>query len=79
MVDVVFISIAPTPCLLHHNNVGVTYAKISNFRMELVKFVPLYFMAMTQPIITIIVTPFVSTLIHNIVGIRSKPQIPKGT
>jgi hypothetical protein len=38
-------TIAPTLNLLHHNNIGVTYARISNFKMEPIKFVPLYFMA----------------------------------
>jgi hypothetical protein len=79
MADVVFIYVAPAPSLLHHNNVGVTYAKISNFRMEPVKFVPLYFVAMIQLIIIVIEIPFVSTPIHNIVGIKSKGQIPNGT
>jgi hypothetical protein len=46
MEDVVPISVTLVPNLLHHNNVGVTYARISNFRMELVKSVPLYSMAM---------------------------------
>jgi hypothetical protein len=46
MEDVVPISITLAPNLLHHNNVGVTYARTSNFRMELVRSVPLYFMAM---------------------------------
>jgi hypothetical protein len=32
--------------MLHHNNIRVTYAKTSNFKMELVKFVPLYFVGM---------------------------------
>jgi hypothetical protein len=32
--------------LLHQNNNGVNYAGISNFKMELVTFVPLYFVAM---------------------------------
>jgi hypothetical protein len=46
MVDVVHVYVAPTPSLLHHNNVGVTYPTIFNLRMELVKYVLLYFMAM---------------------------------
>ncbi len=79
MADVVLIYVAPTPSLLHHNNVGVTYAKISNFRMEPIKFIPLYFVAMIQPIIIVIETPFVSTPIHNIIGIKLKPQVPNGT
>ncbi len=46
MADVVFIYVAHVPSLLHQNNIGVTYAKTSNFRMELIRFVPLYFVAM---------------------------------
>ncbi len=42
MVDVVPISVAPTPSLLYHSNVGITYARTSNFRMEPVRLVPLY-------------------------------------
>jgi hypothetical protein len=79
MVDVVLIYVALAPSLLHHNHVGVIYAENSNFRMELVRSVPLYFVAMPQYIITIIEAPFVSAPIHNVVGIRSKPQIPRGT
>jgi hypothetical protein len=29
--------------------------------------------------ITVIEAPFVSTLVHTIVGIKSKPQTPRGT
>jgi hypothetical protein len=43
---IVPISIVHAPSMLHHNNGGVTYGGTSNFRMELVRFVPLYFMAM---------------------------------
>jgi hypothetical protein len=46
MVDVVPIFVASTLSLLHHNHVGVTYARNSNFKMELIRFVPLYFVAM---------------------------------
>jgi hypothetical protein len=46
MADVIFISIASIPSLLHENNIGVTYARPSNFIMEPVKFVSLYSMAM---------------------------------
>jgi hypothetical protein len=46
VVDVMPISVTPTPSLLHHNNIEVTYARISNFRMEPIKFVPSYFAAM---------------------------------
>ncbi len=46
MVDVIPISITFAPSLLHHNNVGIIYAKTSNFRMEPIRFVPLYFVTM---------------------------------
>jgi hypothetical protein len=46
MVDVVPIYVAPIPSLLHQNNIGVTYAKLSNFKMEIIRFVSLYFVAM---------------------------------
>jgi hypothetical protein len=46
MANVVLIFVAHVPNLLHHNNVGVTYLGTSNFKMELVKFIPLYFVAM---------------------------------
>jgi len=78
MVDVVPISIAPTPSLLHHNNVRVTYAKTSNFKMEPVRSVPLYYVTMLKSMITIIETPFVTTQIHTIVGMRFIPQTPRG-
>ncbi len=79
MADVIFISIASIPSLLHENNIGVTYARPSNFKMEPVKFVSLYSMAMPQSIITVIEAPFVLALVHIIDGVRSKPQTPKGT
>jgi hypothetical protein len=46
MVDVVLIYVAPTPSLLHQNNIEVTYARTSNFKMEPIRFMPLYFVAM---------------------------------
>jgi hypothetical protein len=46
MANVIPISIAPAPNLLHHNNVGVIYARTFNFRMEPVRSVPLYYMTM---------------------------------
>jgi hypothetical protein len=39
-------SITLTLSMLHHNNVGVTYPGTSNLRMEPVRFVPLYYVAM---------------------------------
>jgi len=45
MVDVP-IYVAPIPNLLSQNHIGLTYVGTSNFRMEPVKSMPLYFMAM---------------------------------
>jgi hypothetical protein len=64
--------------MLHHNNIGVTYARISNFKIEPIRFVPLYSMAMLKSMITITKAPFVTTPIHNIVGMRFRPQTPRG-
>jgi hypothetical protein len=77
--NVVPISIALVQILLHQDNIGITYARTSNFKMELITSVPLYFVVMPQSIITIIEASFVSTLINIVIGIRSKPQIPRGT
>jgi hypothetical protein len=46
MADIVPISIAHVQSLLQQNNIGVTYAKISNFKMELVRSMLLYFVAL---------------------------------
>jgi hypothetical protein len=46
MTDVVPIFVALIPSLLHQNNIGVTYVRTSNFRMELIRYMPLYFVAM---------------------------------
>jgi hypothetical protein len=79
MADVTPISIIFTPNLLHHNNVGVTYAKTSKFIMELVKFVPLCFVAMPKPMVTITEAPFITTPAHTVVGMKFRPYIPRGT
>jgi hypothetical protein len=46
MANIVLIFVALVPNLLHHNNVGVTYVGASNFRMELIRSIPLYYVAM---------------------------------
>jgi hypothetical protein len=46
VVDVILIFIAHVQSLLDQDNIGVTYARTSNFRMEPVTFMPLYFVAM---------------------------------
>jgi hypothetical protein len=46
MANVVPIFVALVSNMLHHNNVGVTYPRTSNLRMEPIKYVPLYFVAM---------------------------------
>ncbi len=46
MAYVILISIAPIPSLSHQNNIGITYAWPSNFKMQPIKYVPLYFVVM---------------------------------
>jgi len=64
---------------LHHNNVGVIYPRTSNLRMELVKYISIYFMVMPQSMVTIIEAPFVIVPTHIVVSLRSIPQIPRET
>jgi hypothetical protein len=78
-VDVVPISVALVQTLLQQNNIAVTYARISNFRMELVRYVPLCSMAMPQFIITVTKVPFVLAPVIIVGGIKSIPHIPRGT
>jgi len=70
--NLVPIFIAFTPHLFHHNNVGVTYETTSNFIMELIRSVPLFFVVMRHSMVTIIETPYTITPTHTIVGTRSK-------
>ncbi len=65
--------------MLHQDNIGTTYVGTSNLRMEPITFVPLYFVAMPQFIIIITKALFVSTPINIVVGLKSRPQTPKGT
>jgi len=46
MANVVPIYVAYVQSLLHQDNIGITYVGISNFKMELITYVPLYFVAM---------------------------------
>ncbi len=73
MANVVLIYVAHLPDLLHHNNVGVTYVGTSNLKIELVRFVPLYFVAMLQSMVTIIKVPFATTPAHTIISMKSRP------
>ncbi len=77
-VDVVPISIAHVQSLLQQINIGITYVRTSNFKMELIRFVPLYFMVMAQSIIIVTEAPFVLALVTTISGIKSKPHTPRG-
>jgi hypothetical protein len=65
--------------MFHHNNVGVIYVRTSSFRVEPIRSVPLYSMAMLHSMVTIIETPFTITPTCTIANMRSKPQIPRGT
>ncbi len=73
MVDVVLISITPISNLLHHNNVEVLYLGTSNLRMEVVRSIPLYYVAMPQSMVIITKAPFIIILTHIVVSMRSKP------
>jgi hypothetical protein len=44
--DVIPIFVAPALSMLKHNKIGVTYAGTSNFKMQLVRSIQLYFVAM---------------------------------
>jgi hypothetical protein len=78
MVDVVPIFVAPTPNLFHHNNVRITYVGTSNLKVEPIRFVPLYFVAMIYSMVIVIEAPFTTTPAHTIVDMRSGPHISKG-
>jgi hypothetical protein len=79
VVDVIPISIAHVQSQLQQNNIGITYARTSNFRMDPVRYVPLYFVAMPQSIITVIEAPFVLAPIITIGSIKSRPHTLRGT
>jgi hypothetical protein len=44
--NVMNIYVTLVPSLLHQNNIRVTYVRTSNFKMEPIRYVPLYFVAM---------------------------------
>jgi len=48
MVDVAPISIAPTPNLFHHNNVGNMYVGTFNFIVEPIRFVQILWQCPTR-------------------------------
>jgi hypothetical protein len=72
--DVVPIFVPPIPSLLHQNNIGVTYEIPLNFRMEPIKSMPLYFVAMPWFIIIVTEALFVSTPVYSVDGVKSRPQ-----
>jgi hypothetical protein len=77
MANVIPIFVALVPNMLHHNNVGITYVKSSNFRMEPIRSIPLYFVAMPHSMVTVTKSQFIA-LAHTIPSMRSKPQTPRG-
>jgi hypothetical protein len=77
--DVVSNFVALIPNLLHHNNVGITYPKTSNFRMKLVRSIPSYFVVMPLSMVIVIEAPFVIALAHIVIGMRSRPKTPRET
>jgi hypothetical protein len=73
VVDVIPTYVAHVPNLLHHNNVGVTYVGTSNFKVKLVVFKLLYYVAMPHYVVIVIKAQFTVALTHTIVGMKSKP------
>jgi len=73
VVDVLPIFVTPIPSMLHQNNIGVTYAWTSNFKMEQVRSMPLYSVAMPQSIIIVTKVVFALALVHIVDGARSRP------
>jgi hypothetical protein len=73
IVNVVPIFGAFAPNLLHDNKVGITYAITSNFRVELVRSVQLYFMAMPHFMVRVTEAPFTITPTHTIFGMKFTP------
>ncbi len=73
VVDVAPIFVVHAPSLLHHNNVIVIYLGASNLKMEPIRFLPLYFVAMPWSMVTVTEAPFVTTLAHIVVSMKSKP------
>jgi hypothetical protein len=78
MANVIPIFAVSIPSLLHQNNIGVTYARTSNFKMEPIRSVPLY-VAMPRFIFTVTKALFILTLVHIVDGVKSKSQTPRGT
>jgi hypothetical protein len=75
--NIIPISITLAPNLFHHNNIGGTCAKTSNFKVEPIRSIPLYYVAMFHSMVTITKASFTTIPTHIIVGMRSKPQTPK--
>jgi len=78
LLNVAPIFVAPTSNMFHHNNVGITYVGTSNFRVEPVRSIPLYFVTMPHSMVIVIEALFTITPAHTIVGMRFKPQTPRG-
>ncbi len=47
--------------------------------MEPIRFVPLYFVAVSHSMVTIIEAPFITTLAHTIPSMKFRPQTLRGT
>jgi hypothetical protein len=73
VVNVVPIYVALAPNLLHHNNVGTTYAWISNFQSGTSKICTIIFYG-NAPLYGIIIEgPFIITLAKPIFGMKPRP------
>ncbi len=78
LLNVIPIYVAHASNMFHHNNVGITYVRTSNFRVEQVRSIPLYSVVMPHSMVIVIEAPFSTTQTHTIIGMRSKPQTPRG-
>ncbi len=47
--------------------------------MELIRSIPLYFVAMLKSMVIVIEAPFVITPAHTVIGMKSKLQTPRET
>jgi hypothetical protein len=77
--DVIRISVAPVTSLLHQNHIGINYVGTSNSRMEPIRSMSFFSLAMPRSIIIVTEPPFVSSPIHIVDGVRSRTQTLRTT
>jgi len=77
MANVIPIFVVHAPNLIHRNNVGVTYVRTSDLKVEPIRSVPLYYVAMPHSMVIVIEAPFIITPTRSIVNMKSIPQTPR--